>query len=801
MGSIMEENYISGTVDRIIYENEQNYYKVLSLFIEDTDSGYEDSEIVTTGNFAHIMEGDSYTFWGKLTQHPKYGQQWQVTRYEKLKPSATGLVTYLSSYRFKGIGKKIAQQIVDLYGDEAIDAILEAPERLEEISGLRKSVREAFLTTLKENHGNAQILSQLADLGLSNQLASRIFEQYGEGSLEVLAENPYQLAIDISGISFQTADRIAQAQGIDAQSASRYQAGLTYMLARKAQETGNTYTPRDQLLNDTQALLEHLRPVPITIADLTDELDSMLGEELVYQEGSDKVFQASLYLAEEGIAHSIKRLQSRKLDLPFQVKDVERELFSRELESDWDYSDQQKEAIIQALSHKVFLLTGGPGTGKTTVIKEIIRLYEKLYQLDLAENNPIVLCAPTGRAARRMSEVTGLPSATIHRHLGLTLDGQEDEDTTAELDCRLLIIDEFSMVDTWLANQLFGALPMTCQVIIVGDSDQLPSVGPGQVLSDLLQIPDLAQVRLESIFRQADDSTIITLANAIRQGQVPNDLTQAKKDRSYFEVDDSQIAAYIERIVTLAIKSGIQSNDIQILAPMYRGPAGIDALNRHMQALLNPKDNRDEFAYKDCVYRSGDKVIHLINDAENDVFNGDIGRIIDLIPAKASESKQDELIIAFETGEVSFPRNDWGRISLAYAMSIHKSQGSEFPVIILPLTLSSSRMLRRNLIYTAITRAKSKLILLGDYRAFTQAIQFEGDKRLTYLIERFTQSMAQTSDLSLTKPSQEIPSNISPKEPLSGNLTKTYHLNPDNFLGIDPMIGLSEADIQAFFNN
>ncbi|KXT75688.1 SF1B family DNA helicase RecD2 [Streptococcus sp. DD12] len=800
----MEEKYISGTVDRIIYENEQNYYKVLSVFIEDTDADYEDSDITLTGNFAQIMEGDSYTFWGKLTQHPKYGQQWQVSRYEKVKPSASGLVSYLSSYRFKGIGKKLAQQIVDLYGDEAIDAILESPERLEEISGLRPNVRQSLLASLKENHGNAQILAQLADLGLSNQLASRIFEHYGENSLDILTESPYQLVRDIAGVSFQAADRIAQGQGIDAQSASRYQAGLLYSLERHAQETGDTYLPSDQLLTKTKNLLENLRPGPISLAHLNDELDSMLLEELVYQAGTDKIFQASLFLAEEGIANSIKRLQSRKLDPPFQPKDIGRELLARELESDMTYSPQQKEAISQALSHKVFLLTGGPGTGKTTVIKEIIRLYESLYQLDLAENNPIILCAPTGRAARRMSEVTGLPSATIHRHLGLTLEDQEDDDLSTELDCRLLIIDEFSMVDTWLANQLFRALPITCQVIIVGDSDQLPSVGPGQVLSDLLQVPNLPQVRLESIFRQADDSTIIPLANAIRQGIIPDDLTQVKGDRSYFEVNDSQMAATIGGIVTLAIKKGFQSTDIQILAPMYRGPAGIDALNQHMQALLNPKDKQDEFAYKDCIYRTGDRVIHLINDAENDVFNGDLGRIIDLIPAKASDSKQDELVIAFEASQVTFPRNDWGRIRLAYAMSIHKSQGSEFPVIILPLTLSSSRMLRRNLVYTAITRAKSKLILLGDYRAFTQAIQYEGDKRRTYLIERFTQTGDQTT---ATQPSAKYTSpakgeaSPAPQEPTSTEGADKHRLTPENYLSIDPLVGLSEADIQIFFTD
>ena len=787
----MTDVYITGTVDRIIYENEQSYFKILSVFIEDSDSTYEDSEIVVTGTFAAMIEGDDYTFWGKLVQHPRYGEQLAVSRYEKAKPSSSGLVAFFSSNRFKGIGKKIAQHIVDLYGDNAIEAILESPEQLDQITSLKASVKTNLIDTLKENYGNEHILAELAQLGLTNRLASRILESHGQDSLNVLKENPYQLVFDIQGISFKACDQLAKNQGIDATSPDRFQAAILYSLSQNAFETGDTYMMAENLLSQTQQLLQSSRPQAVALEEINNELQSLIDDNRILTE-QDCLFDPHLYRAERSIADSLKRILNKPLRHTFSEKKLAQALSEIEAQEHITYDSKQKEAIMTAVSRKIFLLTGGPGTGKTTVVNGIIALYEKLHQLDLNEDNPILLAAPTGRAARRLSELTNLPSATLHRHLGLTLDSDETSEATQDLDCRLIIIDEFSMVDTWLTNQLFQALPIDCQIIIVGDSDQLPSVGPGQVLADLLRVEELPKIRLETIFRQDDDSTIITLANHIRKGEIPDDLREKKADRSYIEATAQQVPALIEQIVLAAQRSGIASEDIQILAPMYRGQAGITALNQSMQNLLNPLQGQ-EFTFKDLSFRRGDKVIHLVNDAENNIFNGDIGRITDLIPSKDSESKQDELVIAFEGGEVSYARNEWNRLNLAYAMSIHKSQGSEFPVIILPLTHQSSRMLQRNLIYTAITRAKSKLILLGEYQAFIQAITHQGAKRHTYLFERLTHTTKNSSKGGAPDtPDATFPSDKRPDT--------SYRLSAELIGEIDPMIGLTQADIDEIFD-
>ena len=391
------------------------------------------------------------------------------------------------------------------------------------------------------------------------------------------------------------------------------------------------------------------------------------------------------------------------------------------------------------------------------------------------------------------------------------------------LDCDLIIIDEFSMVDTWLANQLFSSISSNTQVIIVGDSDQLPSVGPGQVLADLLKIKTLPQIALTKIFRQSEDSTIVTLANQMRQGIVPADFTQKKADRSYFEAGAQYIPEMIPKIVSAAIKSGISPQEIQILAPMYRGAAGINRLNTIIQDLLNPLGDQLSFAFGDMNFRKGDKVLHLINDAELNVFNGDIGYITDLIPAKYTESKQDELYMSFDGTEVIYPRNEWHKITLAYAMSIHKSQGSEFQVVILPITRQSRRLLQRNLIYTAITRSKSKLVMLGEIAAFDYAIKNEGSKRKTYLVQRFTtnpedldnsetienpdeaKESQNEADKAISsahveeeKSEKVIQLSLDFNEDKPDNV-KEYRLTEENLPFIDPMIGITQEDIEQFF--
>jgi len=782
------EFYFSGTVERIIFENPNNFFRILLLDIEDTDAEFDDFEIIVTGTMADIMEGQDYTFWGTLVQHPKYGEQLKVTRYERAKPTSKGLVKYFASDHFKGIGVKTAQKIVDLYGDNTIDQILADPGRLVTINGLSSANREAFVSKLRQNYGTEMLLSKLAEYGIPNKLALQIQDTYKEETLEIVQKYPYQLVEDIQGIGFKIADQLAQQLGIESDAPERFRAGLVHTLFSQSMETGDTYIEARDLLSHTIDLLENARQVELDPSLVADELAHLIEEDKI-QNVETKIFENSLYFAEEGIRSNLIRILEKGKQETFDTPKLESIIEQVEQDLGICYDHIQKKAICDAINHKVFILTGGPGTGKTTVINGIIATYVALHKLDLSKKQelPILLAAPTGRAARRMNELTGLPSATIHRHLGMT--GDDDTSHLDDyLDADFIIVDEFSMVDTWLANQLLSNISSNSKILIVGDADQLPSVSPGQVLADLLKIPLLPQTKLTKIYRQGEDSTIVTLASQIQQGLLPADFTEKKADRSYFEASGEYIPDMIKKIVAAAIRSGIPAQDVQVLAPMYRGPAGIDQINQLMQDLINPSE-KDQLVFEapDCQYRQGDKVIHLVNDAESNVFNGDLGYITDLLPGKYTDSKQDELTINFDGNEIIYPRSEWYKIRLAYAMSIHKSQGSEFPVVILPITRSSHRMLQRNLVYTAITRAKSKLILLGEKAAFDYAAKNTGTARKTYLVERFADLEA-PQELSYT-----------PVDRLE-KAVENYVLTEENFLKIDPLIGLTEEDIHSIFS-
>ena len=631
------------------------------------------------------------------------------------------------------------------------------------------------------------VLAKLAAYGIPNKLAFQIQDTYKEETLDIVEKYPYQLVEDIQGIGFKIADHLAEELGIQSDAPERFRAGLVHTLLTQSMERGDTYVEARDLLEHTIELLESSRQVELDPSLVADELAHLIEEDKV-QNVETKIFENSLFFAEEGIKSNLVRLLEKGEQDCFDTDNITAAIQQVEESSGIFYDSIQKEAIRQAINQKVFILTGGPGTGKTTVINCIIAVYAQLRGLDLRKVNdlPILLAAPTGRAARRMNELTGLPSATIHRHLGMT--GDDDTSHLDDyLDADFIIVDEFSMVDTWLANQLLSNISSQTKLLIVGDADQLPSVSPGQVLADLLQIPTIPQTKLETIYRQSEESTIVTLASQIQKGILPADFTEKKADRSYFEARNEHIPPMIEKIASAAIRSGIPAQDVQVLAPMYRGPAGIDQINNLMQNLINPV-KKDELTFEapDCQYRQGDRVIHLVNDAESNVFNGDLGYISDLLPAKYTDSKQDELTINFDGNELVYQRSEWYKIRLAYAMSIHKSQGSEFPVVILPITRSSHRMLQRNLVYTAITRAKSKLILLGEKVAFDYAVKNTGTARKTYLRERF-EDLQSPPELA-----------HSPVDKMKAPV-ENYVLTEENFQKIDPMIGIREEDIKGIF--
>lgn len=739
-----EEQYISGQIVAIFFQNPSNFYKVMLVKVMDTNTNYKEEEIVVTGSFGQVQEEESYRFVGNLVDHPKYGQQYQVTSYQQDKPtSSNGLITYLSSSKFPGVGRKTAETMIDTLGDNIIDIILEKPERLSEVTGLTKAKRDMILETLRLNYGMEQIVLGLNKYGFGSQLAMTIYQTYQEETLNVIQENPYQLTEDIEGIGFKKADNMAEQIGLGFDAPARLRAAIRHELMNGSMESGNTYIEAEQLLQRAIKTLESSRPFEIKVETVANEIINLVNEGKIQQEGT-KLYENTLYFSEWGIGTSIQRLLSRKKTIKYDDEEVLKTIRLIEKNNGISYGDSQIDAIKEAIKSPMFILTGGPGTGKTTVINGIVNLFAELngLSLDIMDYHdsifPILLAAPTGRAAKRMNETTGLPASTIHRLLGLT--GREKAATLApkELEGGLLIVDEMSMVDTWLANTLLKSIPTNMQVIFVGDKDQLPSVGPGQVLHDMLAIEDIPSCELVDIYRQGDGSSIIPLAHQIKEGQLPADFTKNKKDRSFFPASAYQIEEVIRQIVTRAQGKGFTPQDIQVLAPMYRGVAGIDNLNKMMQEIFNPNDTgqRKEVVWNDKVYRIGDKVLHLVNSPEANVFNGDMGKVVGITYAKESEDKVDELTLEFDANEVVYKRNEWNKITLAYACSIHKSQGSEFKMVILPMVKQYQRMLQRNLLYTGLTRSKELLILIGEGQAYLDCVQNEGDNRLTSLQDR-----------------------------------------------------------------
>lgn len=738
------ETFISGQIVAIFFQNPSNFYKVMLVKVTDTNTNYQEDEIVVTGSFGQVQEEESYRFVGQLVDHAKYGQQYQVTSYQQDKPtSSNGLITYLSSSKFPGIGRKTAETMIDTLGDEIIDLILERPERLAEVPGLTKAKREMILEMLRLNYGMEQIVIGLNKYGFGSQLAMAIYQKYQEETLTIIQENPYQLTEDIEGIGFKKADNMAEQLGLGHDAPARLRAAIRHELMATSMETGNTFIEAEALLQRAIKTLETSRPFEIKPDSVANEIIQLVNEGKIQQEGT-RLYENTLYFSEWGIGTSIQRLLSRKKTIKYDNDEVDKTIRLIEKTNDISYGESQITAIKAAIKAPLFILTGGPGTGKTTVINGIVNLFAELngLSLDIMDYHdsifPILLAAPTGRAAKRMNETTGLPASTIHRLLGLT--GREKAATLApkELEGGLLIVDEMSMVDTWLANTLLKSIPTNMQVIFVGDKDQLPSVGPGQVLHDMLAIADIPSCELVDIYRQGDGSSIIPLAHQVKAGKLPADFTKNQKDRSFFPASAYQIEEVIRQIVTRAQGKGFTSQDIQVLAPMYRGVAGIDNLNKMMQEIFNPNDTgqRKEVVWNDKVYRIGDKVLHLVNSPEANVFNGDMGKIVGITYAKEAADKVDELTLEFDTNEVVYKRNEWNKITLAYACSIHKAQGSEFKMVILPMVKQYQRMLQRNLLYTGLTRSKELLILIGEGQAYLDCVVNEGDNRLTSLQDR-----------------------------------------------------------------
>ncbi|WP_019030241.1 ATP-dependent RecD-like DNA helicase [Salinispora arenicola] len=713
---------LEAVLERLTYVNEETGYTVARVA---TDGGGDLLTVV--GALLGAQPGESLRLHGRWSSHPKYGRQFEVDSYTTVLPATIqGIQRYLGSGLVKGIGPVFAERIVAHFGLDTLRIIEEEPGRLVEVPGLGPKRTAKITAAWEEQRAIKEVMVFLQGVGVSTSLAVRIYKQYGDTSTDVVTKEPYRLAADVWGIGFKTADTIAQAVGIPHDSPQRVMAGLQYTLS-EATDNGHCYLPEPELVTDATKILD----VP---ADLVARcLDDLVADEGVVRDtlpGSDAesvraVYLVPFYRAERSLASSLLRLLSHGNDrLPnFVGVDWAKALAWLRARTGNDLAPEQEQAVRLALTSKVAVLTGGPGCGKSFTVRSIV-------ELAAAKKAKVTLVAPTGRAAKRLSELTGHPAATVHRLLQLRPGGDASYDRDNPLDVDLLVVDEASMLDLILANKLVKAVPPGAHLLLVGDVDQLPSVGAGEVLRDLLAAPTVPRVRLTQIFRQAAQSGVVTNAHRINAGRPP--LLQGLPDFFLFACDDTEAAA--ARTVDVActrIPAKFRLDprrDVQVLTPMHRGPAGSGTLNTLLQQRLTPhQEGLPERRAGGRVFRVGDKVTQIRNNYDKGqagVFNGTLGIVTDL-----SAEEQTLTVHTDEDESIDYDFDELDELAHAYAMTIHRSQGSEYPAVVIPLTTSAWMMLQRNLLYTAVTRAKRLVVLVGSRRALSAAVRTVGAGR------------------------------------------------------------------------
>lgn len=716
---------LQGQLERITYCNEENHYTIAKIKVPG-----QKNLVTVVGSLVSVSPGEMLRMKGSWDIHPKYGEQFKIVSYESVVPATVkGIERYLGSGLIKGIGPVMAKRLVGKFGEETLTIIETDIHRLTEVEGIGSKRIDMIKTAWAEQRDIRDVMLFLQGHEVSSSYAAKIYKQYGKESIRVVKENPYRLAEDIFGVGFLTADRIAIKLGMPKDSCVRAEAGILYVLQRLSDD-GHVYYPYEPLMAECEKILEVGREIIAkAFGKITLEkkviAEDLNGEEI--SENNKAVYLAASYLSENGIADKFKKIS----DTPKTAM-----LYDRDEAMEWVQGEMnialalnQKKAVKEALDRKVMVITGGPGTGKTTIIKAIIKIYKKM-------GRHALLAAPTGRAAKRMSEATGHEAKTIHRLLEFSPKlASFKKNEESPLDADLIVIDESSMVDTSLMNHLLKAVPLTASLVFVGDVDQLPSVGPGNVLKDIIDSGCIPTVKLNEIFRQSRESLVIINAHRINNGEFPvvSSEKDALQDFYFIQLEDpEEVCKMILNMCKMRIpeKFGFHPvNDIQVLTPMHRGIIGVSNLNVELQKHLN--SSTDELIRGGKTFRSGDKVMQIRNNYDKDVFNGDIGRIV------AINREDQEVTVDYDGRPVIYDFTDLDEIILAYAVSVHKSQGSEYPAVVIPLLTQHYLMLQRNLLYTAITRGKRLVVIIGTKKAMAIAIKNNKPQmRYTRLRER-----------------------------------------------------------------
>ncbi len=744
-GRKTELEKVKGYIDHIIYQNRENGYAVLLLIVDE-------EELTCVGSFKNVEAGETLEIEGTYVEHPLYGSQLKAESFRVVPPDdLVSMERYLSSGAIKGIGEALAKRIIKAFGEDTFRIIEEEPERLSEIKGISERKAREIAIQMIEKKDMREAFVFLQQYGISNTLAVKIYHQYGMNLYGIMKENPYRLAEDITGIGFRLADEIASKIGIHTDSDYRIRSGILYALLQASGE-GHTYLPMEHLL-DRAAMLLGLSPQAIEpqVSNLA------MDKKLVIKSVGDKksVYAAAYYYAELQCArmlHDLNVSMEREL-LPCEERKVENILTAMGEEQGLELDELQKKAVMMSIRNGLMILSGGPGTGKTTTINTIIQYFE-------SEGMDILLAAPTGRAAKRMTETTGFEARTIHRLLeinGLVEDGksagfERNEENPLEAD--VIIIDEMSMVDVHLLKALLSAVSVGTRLILVGDMNQLPSVGPGQVLQDLIESGAFPVVKLEKIFRQAEESDIVVNAHKINRGEKP-EFDNKSKDFFLLERNDvNVIYKHMIQLITEKLPPYVEAGpfDIQVLTPMRKGSLGVETLNNILQKYLNPNSpEKKEYMSGERLFREGDKVMQIKNnyqitweilsrygipiDKGMGVFNGDMGVIKEI-----NETAQTLTVEYDEHRLVEYPFTELDEIELAYAITIHKSQGSEYPAVILPLLSGPKMLFNRNLLYTAVTRARKCVTVLGSKDVVCEMIDNEKEnRRYTGLKDRISE--------------------------------------------------------------